>query len=281
MTVVDDHALLLEWDEAGERSRRIRLVRLRDGGTVWTRDRTGVVSWATDTTPGVRPDRLVTVTAEGRAEVIAPADGSVIATGTLPRAGDDSAVTVEGRQLYRDQTVRGRTTVTAYDIDTLRRLWTVEQPPGGSFGCGPVVCIGDGESVSGHDRATGARLWRLSGTAGVYPLAGGHLLAEDGNGARRTVLDATTGRRLAELDRGVPVWDSRGRLTYLIAATLRPPGRTSVSSLDPVTGEVVLRGTVAPATDLPQRGRPADLRHRGQPAGRHGPRLISEFPVAR
>ena len=252
MTIVDDHALLLELDGTGERARLIRMVRLRDGGAVWSRERTGAVSWTIDMTPGVRADRLFTVTAQGRAEVIALTDGSVVTTGTLPqprvpRTEDQSAVTVQGRQLYRDSTVRGRTTITAYDLDTLRQLWTVEQPSGGSFGCGPVVCVSDGESIFGHDRATGARLWRLSGTSGVYPLTGGRLLAAEEQGARHTVLAGTTGRRLAELGRGMPVWDSQGRLTYLIAGTLQPPGRTSVSGFDPASAGVVLRGTVASA----------------------------------
>jgi outer membrane protein assembly factor BamB len=252
VATVDDRALLLEWDDTGERARRIRMVRLRDGGTVWSRERTGAVSWAMDPTPGVRAERLLTVTAEGRAEVIALADGSVVRTGTLPRPGVQrtegySTVTMQGRQFYQERTVRGRTTVTAYDIDTLRQVWTVEQPAGGSFGCGPVVCISEGESISGHDRSTGARLWRLSAASGVYPLTGGRLLAEEEQGARLTVLDGTTGRRLADLGRGRPVWDSRGRLTYLIAGTLQPPGRTSVRSFDPASAEVVLRGTVASA----------------------------------
>jgi hypothetical protein len=45
----------------------------------------------------------------------------------------------------------------------------------------------------------------------------------------------------------MPVWDEQGRVTYLIAGTLQPPGLTSVSSFDPASTEVVLRGTVAPA----------------------------------
>ncbi|MEU4215182.1 PQQ-binding-like beta-propeller repeat protein [Actinoplanes sp. NPDC026623] len=249
---VGDRVLLLEWDEVGERSRRIRMVRLRDGGTVWSRDGAGAVSWTVDMTPGVRVDRLFTVSAGGLAEVIALTDGSVVTTGTLAPPGvgqteDHSVVTVQGRQLYQDRTGRGRTTTTAYDIDTLRQLWTIDEPAGGSFGCGPVLCLLDGESISGHDRATGALLWRLTKTAAVYPLTGGRLLSEDEHGARHTVLEGATGRRLAELGRGKPVWDSQGRLTYLIAGTLQPPGRTSVSSIDPESAEVVLRGTVAPA----------------------------------
>ncbi|KUL41657.1 outer membrane protein assembly factor BamB family protein [Actinoplanes awajinensis] len=259
VTVVDDHALLLEWDENGERARRIRLVRLRDGGTIWSRDGGGAASLAIDMTSGVRAGRVLAVTVRGRAKVIAMTDGSVVTSGTLPRPGvarseDSFSVTLHGGQLYQDRTVRGRTTITAYEIDTLRQLWSLEQPSGGSFGCGPVVCVSDGESISGHDRATGARLWRLSAVAGVYPLTGGLLLTEQENGARHTVLEATTGRRLGELGRGLPVWDSRGHLTYLIAGTRQPPGRTSVSSVDPASAEVVLRGTVASAQSCRTEG---------------------------
>jgi outer membrane protein assembly factor BamB len=252
-TTLGDHALLLEWDETGGRARRIRMVRLGDGGTVWSRDRADAVSWTIDRAPGVPADRLLTVTAQGRAEVISLADGSVVTTGTLPRPitaqtdQDYSVVTLQGRQLYQDQTVRGRTTITAYDIDTLRQLWTVEQSSSSSFDCGPVVCISDGESIFGHDRATGARRWQLSGIAGVSPLTGGRLLTADEQGARHTVLAGATGQRIADLGRGMPVWDSRGRLRYLIAGTLQPPGRTSVSSFDPASAAVVLRGTVAAA----------------------------------
>ena len=196
VSLVGAAVLLVEWAESGGRARRIRLVGLRDGGTVWSRDTTAV-SWAVDTRPGIRPDRLLTVTAQGRAEVLVPADGSVVTTGTLLPPGpigpeDYSSVAVEGRQLHQDRTVNGRTTVSAYDLDTLRRVWRVRQSPGGSFGCGPVVCTIDGDSISGHDRATGARLWRLPGLSGLYPLTGDRLLAEDEQN-RLTVVAAAPG----------------------------------------------------------------------------------------
>ena len=259
ITTLDDHALLLEWDRTGEWARRLRMVRLRDGGTVWSRDHTDAVSWTIDMTSGVRADRLVTVTARGRAEVIALADGAVVTAGTLARPGgtgndDYSALSMQGRLLVQDRTVQGRSTVTAYDIDTLRPLWSVEQSSAGSYDCGPVVCISDGESIFGHDPATGARLWRLSETSVVYRLTGDRLLAAERDGARHTVLEGTTVRGLAELGRGMPVFDSRGRLAYLIAGTLQPPGRTSVSSFDPASAEVVLRGTVAPVQTCRNEG---------------------------
>jgi len=256
-TALGDRVLLAEWNETGERARRLRMVRLRDGGTIWSRDRGDLASWTTDTTPGTRPDRLVTVTAQGRVEVLALADGAVVTTGTLPWPtalgnNDYSAVTVQGRRLFLDQTVRDRSTVTAYDTETMRRLWAIDQTTsGGSFGCGPVLCILDGESTSGHDRGTGARLWRLSGTTSAYPLTNGQLLLDEDNGTRRALMDAATGRRLADLGTGMPVWDSTGRATpYLVARTVQPPGRTSVSSFDPATGEVTLRGAIPPTLDF-------------------------------
>jgi outer membrane protein assembly factor BamB len=247
VTVLGDRAVLLEVNGTGEQARRIRMVRMADGGTVWSRDLSGTIAWTTD-----RADRLLTVTARGRAEMITLADGAVVTTGTVPwpalkQAADRAYLTLQGRQLFQDRAAGGRTTVTAYDAGTLRQLWTIDQPSGGSFDCGAVVCIMDGESISGHDRATGARLWRLPRASTAFALPGGRLLAEEGRGSRHPVLDGTTGRRLADLGRGEPVWDPRGHLTYLIAGTRQPSGRTSVSSVDPVTAEVVLRGTVAPA----------------------------------
>jgi hypothetical protein len=257
MTTRDDRVLLLEWSGNGERARGLRMVRLRDGGTLWTRDRGDLASWAIDLSPGARPDRLVTVAGRGRAEVLSLTDGSVVTTGTLPwpatsRTDDYSAVTVQNRQLFLDQTLRTKTWVTSYDTDTLRRQWRVDlTSPGGSYGCGPVVCINDGDSTYGHDWATGARLWRLDGPAGTYPLAGGRLLVEEQNGTRRALMDAVTGRRLADLGTGMPVWDSLSRASpYLVQHTMQPPGLTSVSRFDPATGEVTLLGAIPPTLEF-------------------------------
>jgi outer membrane protein assembly factor BamB len=254
--MLGDRVLLSEWDEAGEQTRRLGLVRLRDGGPVWTRERGDVALWTTDTTPGVQAERLVTLTEQGRAEVISPADGSVVATGKLPWAGEPlnnnySTFTVQGHRLYLDQTVQNRSTVTAYDTETLRRLWSVEQKTsGGSYGCGPVVCVSDGTSMSGHDRDTGERLWHLPGVASSYPLLGDRMVVEEDGGSRRRLIDARTGRPLADLGVAMPVWDSSARTTpYVIARTAEPLGLTSVSSFDPGSAEVVLRGAIPRVLD--------------------------------
>ncbi len=251
-----DRVLLSEWDEAGERARLLRVIRLRDGAPVWSRANGELDFWTTDTTSGAAAERLVTVTAQGRVEVVAITDGSVVATGRIPwtdrsQNDDYTTLTVQGRRLYLDQTRQGDSTVTAYDTETLRLLWRVPQAsPGGSYGCGPVVCLTDVDGITGHDRETGRVLWRLPGTSNIYPLLDGRLVIDEEPGGRRSVIHGLTGRRLADLGAAMPVWDGVGRGTpYLLAPTVQPPDRTSVSSFDPAGMAVLLRGTIMPVIE--------------------------------
>jgi hypothetical protein len=112
------------------------------------------------------------------------------------------------------------------------------------------VCVSDGDTTAGHDRETGAQRWRLIGAANGYPLPGGRMVLDDGGGARRILIDGATGRRLADLGSAMPVWDSLGRGTpYLMARTTQPAGLTSVSTLDPRSGRVRLRGAIPAIVD--------------------------------
>jgi outer membrane protein assembly factor BamB len=251
-----DHALMAEWNENGDRAHRLRMIRVRDGGTVWSRSRGDLDFWTTDTTAGTRPERLVTINPQGLVEVLMPADGTVVTTGRIPWTGqprDDtySSINVQGRRLFLDQTVRSTSSVTVYDTDTLRQLWRVElATTGGSYPCGPVVCLTDADGTDGLDRETGALRWRLPQAGNGYPLVEGRLLIEEHSEGRRSLVDAMTGRQLADLGSAMPVWDAAGRGTpYLIAQTTEPAGRTSLSSFDPATGEVLLRGTIMPVLD--------------------------------
>jgi outer membrane protein assembly factor BamB len=251
-----DKVLLSEWNETGEQARRLRAVRLSDGGTVWTRDRHDLAFWTTDMTPGAVADRLVTVTPQGRVEVITPADGKVLTTGQLPwtapaRNNDSSTITVQGRRIYLDQNIRNEASVSSYDIDTLRRLWRVEQSsPGGSYACGPVVCVSDGVSMAAYDRESGALRWQLAGASGGYPLLGDRLMVDEEGGSRRALVDAATGHRIADLGAAMPVWDSLARGTpFLLTRTREPAGLTAVSNFDPGYAQVTLRGAIVPVLD--------------------------------
>jgi hypothetical protein len=113
-----------------------------------------------------------------------------------------------------------------------------------------VVCLTDEKGIAGHDQETGELRWRLPEAASGYPLLAGRLMIEENGEARRSIVDAATGRVIADLGAAMPVWDAVGRGTpYLVARTTEPPGRTSVSSFDPATGEVLLRGTITPVLD--------------------------------
>jgi outer membrane protein assembly factor BamB len=255
-TAIGDRVLLSEWNDTGDHAQLLRVVRLRDGATIWSRARAELDFWMTDTLAGAKADRLVTVTAQGAAEVLDMADGSVVSTGKLPwtqrsRNDDYSSINVQGRRLYLDQTIASGSSVSVYDTETLTLLWHREQTSGGgSYPCGPVVCISDAHGVAGLDNETGALRWRLPRATNGYPLLGDRLLVEEIEGTRRSLVDGKTGRVLTDLGTAMPVWDSLGRGTpYLLDRTVEPPSRTAVSRLDARTGEVLLQGAITPILD--------------------------------
>lgn len=251
-----DRVLLSEWNETGERARLLRVVRLHDGAAVWSHTSGEAEFWTTDTTTTSRAaDRLVTVTPQGAVRVVALTDGTVLATGRIPwtsqsQNDDYTAVTVQGHRLYVDQTRQGKATVSAYDTETMRPLWRIAQPSGGgSYGCGPVLCLPAGNGIAGHDRDTGQRRWRLTGAVNVYPHLDGRLMVDEESGGH-SLIDGSTGRRLADLGGAMPVWTAVGGSTaYLVGRTTQPADRTSVARLDPATVEVLLRGTIDPISD--------------------------------
>jgi outer membrane protein assembly factor BamB len=255
-SAIGNRVLLSEWNATGEHAQRLRVVRLHDGGTIWSRAQVDLDSWMTDTLAGAQADRLVTVTAQGAVEVLSLADGSVVTTGKLPwtrrsSSDDYSSINVQGRRLYLDQTIANRSSVSVYDTETLTRLWRREQSSaGGSYPCGPVVCVTDAQGVAGHDSETGALRWRMPRATTGYPLLGDRLLVEENEATRRNLVDGRTGRVLADLGTAMPVWDSLGRGTpYLLDRTVDPPGRTAISRFDATTGEMLLQGAIEPVLD--------------------------------
>ncbi|MEU8232083.1 hypothetical protein AB0C12_21060 [Actinoplanes sp. NPDC048967] len=259
INAADDRALLTEWNQAGDQITTIRAVRLSDGSTIWSRPAGDIGSWSTDNAPGARADRLVTVTAKGRAEVLDLHDGSLVATGTFPwrpesaSENDYTTVTVDGRQLYLERSEGDTSTVTAYDTDTLRQLWRIDgTAPGGAYGCGPVVCLNGTDDTTGHDRATGEVRWRIPGAANGFPLLNGLLLVgDDETGARHRLVDTATGRPLVDLGTAMPVWDYGLQGTrYVVARAQTSNDLTLISRVDAASGEVLLRGTVATVLDF-------------------------------
>lgn len=202
-----------------------------------------------------RADRLVTASPNGDVEVFDLADGSRVAAATLPWSAPDtqnSAVTVDGHRLYVEH-AGAKTTITAYDTETLRRLWHIEpgQVGGGFYSCGPVICVNGPGETAGYDRDTGELRWRIPGSANAFPFAGGQLLVDDDqSGTRHHLIDAATGRRIVDLGLATPVWNFPIEASpYLLARTREPAGLVAVSRFDPRSGEVLLIGAMPPVVE--------------------------------
>ncbi len=246
-------ALLLEW-AAGDGT--LRAVRLRDGSAAWSHAAPGWSEVLADAGSG----RVVTATGEGTIDVYAYTDGHRLAGATIPwttrppdvldSPGSSLRLMAGTLLLQRDDPGR-ESLVTAYDTATLTRLWQLTLPVySGIVDCGPLLCVYAGDSLSGHDRATGERRWQLSQAANVSVLGTDRLLVEDF--AEFRLLDAATGRAVADLGEARPVQDPRtGDVTgWFLAPTREPAGLTAVFRLDDRTGRLVLRGAIPRVPDV-------------------------------
>jgi outer membrane protein assembly factor BamB len=251
--------LLADWNAAGSTVTRLRTVRIRDGATIWSRPATGLEAWTTGATPGgSAADRLVTATSDGRIEVVDLADGRLVSSGRVPWARQSerdnryTSMTLDDHRIYIDKAEGGRSQFAVYDTETLRKLWAADVPEsGGIYPCGPVLCLNLRDATAGYDRDTGEVRWRIAGATNGFPLPGGRLLVEDDDaGARHLLIDARTGRRLADLEATVPVWNYRtGDTPYLLGHTRQPLDLTSVSRFDARSGEVLMRGAIPRVVD--------------------------------
>jgi outer membrane protein assembly factor BamB len=245
-------ALLVEPDPHSGRPRTFREVRIGDGAVMWARAAGSPDYWAAGGDE-IHSGHLVTTAADGRTEVFRLVDGRRTAAGRLPlhrgrrQIGDSIMLEVDPAAMYLNRTEGGRLTVAAYDLATLRPRWTVD---GGTTArqahlCGPALCVSDGSATTGYDLGTGRFRWRAEGWINAVRVTGGRLLADSTRGSGQGLLDATTGRLMANLGDGNTVWDAlAGVPTFRLRDTLSPPGRTAVTRLDARTGTRWLRGMI-------------------------------------
>lgn len=251
--------LLLDWADG---SGMLRAVRLRDGGTAWSRAAPGGAGWA-QVLADAGTGRVVTLAGAGRIDVYAYADGSPAGSRTVPwttRPPDgwerpESTLRLVADTLLVQRDDPGREAqVTAYDAATLAERWRLALPAySGLTDCGALLCVYAGSALAGYDRATGERRWQLRDSVNAVVLGSGRLLVEDdaANFPGRRLLDATTGRTVAELGDARPVQDPRtGDVTpFFLAPTREPAGLTSIRRLDDRTGRLVLLGATEPILD--------------------------------
>ena len=245
-----ERAVVVDRDRRTGDLSALSVVRLTDGGTVWTRAAEARLQWSAD------DDHLLTVALDGLAQVFRLTDGAEAATGRvdwLPGTAGGGAFA--GAQIYGDMVYvsryDARPSVTAYSLPTMRREWRIGIGGAGLKGCGAMLCSNPGGSTVAHDRGTGGVRWQSTDWTGPWPIAPGRLaMVNDAPLAEYAVVDETSGRLLARLGRGTlltgPGGGGRtaGRLVYFLRNTVERADRVSVSRLDPATGQLHLVGAV-------------------------------------
>jgi outer membrane protein assembly factor BamB len=231
-----DTVLLNEYDAQG-RATRLRLVRQRDGGTIWSRAlvANGAVATSDDT--------VVTIDDHGAVTVLRWADGSVLRTGTVPWTPDrlpdgvHNDVSIAGGALILGRWDQQATKSAVYRLDTLAESWHSDGYVGD---CEPVLCSSEDDGVVvGRDPLTGAERWRLRQVSGAYAIGSGRLLSEAVNDTDgRQLIDARTGRTIATLGPGqlpLTLGQVRGPL-LLVRSKFEGPLHVTVLQVDRATG---------------------------------------------
>ena len=243
-----DTVLVAEHDARGQLT-RLRLIRQRDGGTIWSR------------TPGANSlvatsdDAVVTIDGRGVVTVLRWADGSVARTGAVPWTPDrpvdgltNIVDIVDGVLLLNRSTATG-TTSAVYRLDTLARSWHTDDFVGD---CGPVLCSTEGGNVVGRDPVTGAERWLLPGKANAFGIGEDRLLVDSpGDDVGFTLVDARTARAIATLGPGRTPWslgEQSGPL-LLLRDNPAPPMHTTVIRIDRTTGAQFTLGALDRQSD--------------------------------
>jgi outer membrane protein assembly factor BamB len=247
--VAADTALFTELSPSGRFMSSVSVVRLRDGSVVWGRPVADVERLTTDDPGPLGPERIITVTPAGQVEVLRYADGTRLAGGRVEwpvRRGyvdGYNELRSWGGRLFVGLVGTTEATVVGYDADTLRRLWRVEHlEPGGTTRCGTAVCGLAPDGLVALDGGTGQVRWRNEELQTAWPISAERLVSDATDATPQLLLDAETGRTVADLGSGFMVPDVTGTTAYFLRLTRAPAGFTSISRLDLPTGRTAVRG---------------------------------------
>ncbi|MFG3696651.1 PQQ-binding-like beta-propeller repeat protein [Micromonospora sp. NPDC047620] len=222
---------------------------MQDAGALRSVDpASGRALWSVPTPPegvhfGLRDglvERIVLVSSDGRAEVRDPRSGGLLYAAELRLDGQPAI----GRVMTTDDLLLvlwpRNGVVTAYGLDGLRPRWEARVPMVEHVtDCGEVLCAA-GQTGGFHalDPATGAVRWTAEGWMGVLSGREGRLLAHapGSTGERFSVLDAATGRQVADLGTWqlMPWHDATDR--FLAVRPAASGGGLVVGELDVVAG---------------------------------------------
>ena len=227
----------------------IRMIRLADHSTVWSRDTPGVQSQAV-AFDGDRPTKIVTVR-RGVVKIYRYADGTLLTTATVPwpvtieQDGPYTNVFATRDHLVVDRTDKKGSAAEVYRLDTVTPRWHVSSVGGSVSACAAAICVAGADGIVAHDPDTGRALWRVADTTGVSDVGNGRLMLDNGSEAGRRVLVDTAGRQIGDAVDGTWVWPWRqdGSL-LLLHPTTSPAGRTAISRWSLTTGRLDLLGSI-------------------------------------
>lgn len=248
LIVTADTALMADYDDRGMID-RLRLIRLADRSTVWSRD-TAVYTYAF-AMAGDRPDRIVTATYFGLVEIIRFADGQRTAAAKIrwvdpkPEDSQFDDLTTNGNYLIVNRSRLEHADISVYRLDDLAEAWRDNDSKGYAFACGAAICTNDGENLAAYNLMTGRQLWLWTGVANSWAGRADRLVADEGGAGRLFLIDAASGEPVGERATGTTVWSLEpDDSIYLMNPTTDPPGHTSITKWDLTTGRSRLLGSV-------------------------------------
>ncbi|MFJ5544660.1 outer membrane protein assembly factor BamB family protein [Micromonospora chalcea] len=212
-----------------------------DGSTMWTVPSTGMLGFDY----GSGAERMLLWPATGQVVVVDARTGARVAARDLQAVrppGPRHVMTVAGLLLEI-----GGGLIEAYDLDTLRPRWTVEQKLVDYVDrCGALLCaVRPGAGMTALDPATGAVRWSVDRWARVVAARDDRLLVGDtaiGAGGL-AVLGQADGRLIAELG-GWTLAPQHGSGGPLLATRLLGGGRQLLAEMDLSGGPPPIRGVI-------------------------------------
>lgn len=251
-TAAGDTALVAAHDEQG-RTVRLRLVRLRDGGEIWSRSVPPLTGWTP--LPGIgRPTAVVTATADGEINIYGYADGGLRTSGHLapdPRARWASLIAEAGYLAVIRGDEAQEIVTTVYRSDDLKPLWKTRF----ALPCGALLCSQDSSGISAHDPLSGRVLWTAPGTQDIRVVGDDRImLGVTLDGTRWQLAELRTGRPIGGPVAGVLTEepDPDGSV-LLLRPSVDPVGRLVVTRLDIAGGRLDTLGSLVGTTEEAMR----------------------------
>ncbi|MEU4157600.1 PQQ-binding-like beta-propeller repeat protein [Actinoplanes sp. NPDC026670] len=249
-----DTLLMFERSDAGPLT-WIRLVRVRDGSTVWERRAPEKSDTVVVQMDGEVPARVVTASPEGDLTVLRYDDGTQVFAGSVPwrpmsynTGAGTNLSSAAGRLVVTDTGLdvnTDRSRVTVYRTDDLTPLWSRDAAGWANVqDCGPLVCLGVmQEGLEAVDPQTGERRWAIDGAQFAGEVAGGERLLITGSDdrPRQTLVDAATGRAIGPGSSGGVLYQDAGRGTATLLRDL-DVSRSAVNRIDTTTGRSITLG---------------------------------------